>query len=113
MATLSFGLGDNIPVNTIIGLPTLKQWKIVLNVDEGYATSKAFSLYFDLSFKHAATGLPPSVTFTSDQFVRPAHPNSVGMPLLTILACKPSQPVLLTNNQNIIHFQVPIADDSE
>ena len=32
--TLSFGLGDAISVNAIIGLPTFREWKIVLDVDD-------------------------------------------------------------------------------
>ena len=34
MMTLSFGLGEKILVNVIIGLPTFREWQLVLDVDE-------------------------------------------------------------------------------
>jgi hypothetical protein len=48
--TISFGLGESISVNAIIGLPTLKEFKMVLDVDSGIATSKLLNKDFKLSF---------------------------------------------------------------
>ena len=51
---LSFGLGKAIKVNAIIGLPTFKQWKLILDLDANRATSKILGVYFDLCLEHAA-----------------------------------------------------------
>ena len=63
MITLSFGLAEAISVNSIIGLLTFCEWKIVLDVDDNKLASKALNQYFDLSFQHAASGLPPGAIF--------------------------------------------------
>ena len=71
--TLSFGLGKAIKVNAIIGLPTFKQWKIILDLDTNRATSNHLGVYFDLCFQYAAQGLPPNVKFNVTNFIRPAR----------------------------------------
>ena len=63
MITISLGLGEDIYINVIIGLPTFYKWKIMFDVDDDKADSKSLNQYFDLSFKHAASGLPPGVIF--------------------------------------------------
>ena len=45
---LSFGLGQAIKVNAIIGLPTFKTWKLILDLEANRATSKILGVYFDL-----------------------------------------------------------------
>ena len=72
---LSFGLGKAIKVNAIIGLPTFKKWKLILDLDANRATSKILGVYFDLCFEHAAKGLPEDAIFDSTNFVRPPRPN--------------------------------------
>ena len=80
---LSFGLGKAIKVNGIIGLPTFKTWKLILDLEENRATSKTLGVYFDLCFEHAAKGLPQKFIFDSTNFVQPPRPNSTGLALLT------------------------------
>ena len=79
---LSFGLGESISVNAIIGLPTLKEWKMVMDMDSGIATSKLLRQEFPLTFKHAASGFPDGVTFVQDEFVRPLRHTPSGLALL-------------------------------
>ena len=104
--TLSFGLGTAIAVNAIIGLPTFKKWKLILDLDAERATSKSLNVYFDLCFEHAARGLPKDVTFDSKQFIRPARQNATGLALLTRCAAAISTPdpsaviINLTNGAN-------------
>ena len=80
--TLSFGLGAAIRVNAIIGLPTFKEWKIILDVDSKRASSKVLNCYFDLCFQHAAMGFPQGVTFDPSTFIRPHRPTTTGLSLL-------------------------------
>ena len=79
--TLEFGLGESISVNAIIGLPTLKEWKMVIDMDSCTATSKLLNLNFELAFQHAASGFPDGVTFKKEDFVRPQRPTSSGLAL--------------------------------
>lgn len=69
--TISFGLGDSIAVNGIIGLPTLREWKMVLDIDEGIAYSKLLNLRWNMEFIDASQGLPQGVSFTEKDFVPP------------------------------------------
>ena len=80
--TLSFGLGESIQVNAIIGLPTIKEWKLVLDVDGKIATSKEIGIDFDLCFQHAATGFPEGISFDPATFVRPQQVTNMGLSLL-------------------------------
>ena len=68
--TLAFGHGESISVNDIIELPTLKEWKMVIDIDSGTVTSKLLGQKFELAFQHAASGFPEDVTFKKGYFVR-------------------------------------------
>jgi len=66
---LAFGLGAEVVVNAIIGLPTLKKWKATIDVGNDEFVSKLLDLDH---YRHGAdTGLPSSMKFTSQDFVRP------------------------------------------
>ena len=43
-ATISFGLGKHVQVNAIIGLPTIRLWKLVLDLDDNKFYSKVLNL---------------------------------------------------------------------
>ena len=60
------------------------------------AISKSLGIYFNLSYKQAATCLPPSVEFSQDNFVRPTRTTAVGTALVTTLSGEPEQPVIIT-----------------
>ena len=77
--TISFGLGEAITVNTILGLPTFCDLKLVLDIDDSCVTSKVLGIYFDLCFQHAATGFPTGVTFSKKDFVRPPRQTTTGL----------------------------------
>ena len=61
---LKFGLGEDIKVNAIIGIPQLKIWELLINLKENKCVSPYFNLWFPIEFNNAATGLPPNVLFT-------------------------------------------------
>ena len=63
VVTLSFGIGKAITVNANIGLPTFREWSLVLDVSENRVTSKLLGIYFDIVYQHAAPGFPDGVTF--------------------------------------------------
>lgn len=69
--TISFGLGDSITVNGIVGLPTLREWKMVLDMDYGVTYSKLLNLRWNMEFIDASQGLPNGVSFTEKDFVPP------------------------------------------
>ena len=80
--TLSFGLGEAIKVNTMLGLPTFRALKLVLDVDDAKVTYKLLSIDFELCFQHAASGFPAGVKFDRSNFVRPIRKNTTGLALL-------------------------------
>ena len=59
--TISFGFGEFVSVSLIIGLPTLREWKIVLDVDGGIPFSKLLNINFDLAFQHDTSGFPDGI----------------------------------------------------
>jgi hypothetical protein len=81
--TLSFGLGDSITVNAIIGLPTFHEWQLILDVSNSRVISNTLELFFDLEYKNAATGLPDGVNFKTEDFIRPRRINSSGRALIS------------------------------
>jgi hypothetical protein len=75
---LSFGLGKDIQVNTIIGLPQIKAWKILLDLDDDKCFARLFNIWLPIEYNDAATGLPQNVQFTENDFKRPAHTTRTG-----------------------------------
>lgn len=69
--TISFGLGNSIAVNGIVSLTTLRDWKMVLDMDDGIAYSKLLNLQWNIEFIDASQGLPHGVSFTEKDFVPP------------------------------------------
>ena len=92
-ATLSFGLGKDIQVNAIIGLPQIKTWKVLLDLDDNKCFAKAFNIWLPIEYDDAATGMPPNVQFTADDFKRPAHTTTTGGLLYSKTTDASSRPV--------------------
>ena len=51
---------------------------MVLDIDKNQANSKTLNWYFELSYQHAAMGLPSGITFSHENFIRPSQPNNIG-----------------------------------
>ena len=84
-ATIKFGLGRDISVNAIIGIPTIKALKLLLDLDDNRCLSKVLGIWFPFVYTDAAPGLPAGVTFDSKDFVRPLCATKDGELLLTKL----------------------------
>ena len=52
---LDFGLRESISVNAIIGLPTLKELMVFIDMNSGTATSNILRQNFDIAFQHTAS----------------------------------------------------------
>ena len=98
--TLSFGLGASIRVNAIIGLPTLRKWKMVLDINGGIASSKLINCYLDLKFQHAATGFPKGIALNPSTFVKPNKYTGTGLALLAQAAAANELPSEDNNAKN-------------
>ena len=70
---LYFGIGEDICVNVIIGLPTFRKWKLVLDIYDGQVTSKYVGVYFDVCFQHAVSSFPEVVSTDKRDFSRNTH----------------------------------------
>ena len=55
---IDFGLGKEVSVNAIIGIPTLKQWKAIIIFEGNFITSPFLQTQFTLIYKPANTGIP-------------------------------------------------------
>ena len=75
---LSFGLGAEVAVNAIIGLPTLRKWKASIDIGNDNFVSKLLDLSFPLFYQGADSGLPNTITFKKGDFVRPRPITKVG-----------------------------------
>ena len=102
MMTLLFGLGGKSLVNAIISLSTFRKWQLVLDVDENQVFSKLLDTVFDLSFQHAASGLPANIIFSKKDCIRLIRPNSYGNTLVTQLATTTVAYVLIEESDNIV-----------
>ena len=103
--TISFGLGQGIAVNSIIGLPTLRQWGMNLCLGTGKMIAPALKTRFDIEYENAGNCLPKDVVFKMTDFVRP---NSAAQPLSSPQA---SIHAILDDIKNADAELVAISDD--
>ena len=111
MITISFGLGDSISVNAIIGLPTFKAWELVLDLSADRVSSKPLDVDFALLYQHAATGLPPTVTFDASDFVRPIRSTKIGTTLSSQFDSTSKPESILTKNDNTVVLNILQEED--
>ena len=90
-----------VSMNAIIGLPTFRAWKLVLDLSADHVSSKLLDVDFDLSYQHAATGLPPTVTFDTSNFIQPIRSTTIGTMLSTQVDSTNKPELSLTKNDNI------------
>ena len=82
--TISFGLGADIAVNSIIELPTLRIWGGLVDFSNNKFTTPAIHTQFPLLYEPTKQGLPPSIEFPEGTFIRPNYgQNNVFSALLT------------------------------
>ena len=75
---LSFGLGAEVAVNAIIGLPTLRKWGASIDIGKDTFITTLLDLSFPLLYKGADSGLPSTVKFDGKDFVRPRPVTAAG-----------------------------------
>ena len=68
---LSFGLGAGVAVNTIIGLPTLRQWGGSIDLGLNRLTAPALKIKFQLHYEPTKLEIPIGVEFERKDFIRP------------------------------------------
>ena len=68
---LSFGLGDSVAINSLVGIPITKAWQCVLDFNNNSMIALGLNTRFPLIFEATRHGLPPGVIFLASDFVRP------------------------------------------
>ena len=80
---LSFGLGDSVTVNSIVGVPTIKEWKCIFDFESHELVARGLNTKFPLVYEATTHGLPPGVMFDNADFVRPMNDTTGATALLT------------------------------
>ena len=70
-SVLSFGLGADVAVNSLIGLPTLRKWGGVFDFGDNFFISRSFNTKFPLCYEPTKNELPANVVFNDGDFNRP------------------------------------------
>ena len=71
---LSFALGDDVNVNTIIGLPTLKAWNADILLSTNQVAAWNISTRFPVQYESSDPGLPTNTVFNPEtDFIRPKN----------------------------------------
>ena len=68
---ISFGLGDNVTVNSILGLPQLKEWNADMLFSKNLLVATNIDQTFSLEYSATTSGLPNGVSFTKEDFKDP------------------------------------------
>ena len=58
---LSFGLGRDIAVNSIIGKPTIKTWKCIVKFNSDYLILNWLHTKFPMTYKIANSKMPSGI----------------------------------------------------
>lgn len=74
---LSFGLGADVAVRSIIGKPTLKAWQCNVDFGEDKLVSPLLLRRWDLIYEAARQGLPQGITFNKSEFRRPSATGTI------------------------------------
>ena len=69
-AVLSFGLGEDVIVNSIISIPTLRQWSGIFDFRENNAVTRSMYKTFPLHSDPIKQGLPQNISFEAANFTR-------------------------------------------
>ena len=68
---VSFGLGKDVAVRSILGLPTLRQWQSSIDFASNKLVCPKLQRRFDLHYERARQGLPDGIHFNKSDFQRP------------------------------------------
>ena len=73
---LSFGLGASVAVNSIVGIPTIKEWKFVMDLESNTLVACGINTEFLMHYKATKHGIPKGIVFNSTYFVCLFHGNT-------------------------------------
>ena len=97
-AVISFGLGRDIAVNSIIGVPTIRKWGMSMCFMSNTITAHHIKVKFSTVYERSKNGLPSSVEFDSSEFIRPGvHPTAVATALVTNLTTQDQTAIAITD----------------
>ena len=116
---ISFGLGEDIAANSLLGLPTLKRWKALIDLEDESLIARSIQTTFKMESKPSKPGLPANVTFYEKDFKRPPPtPDSRGIVALTQTDLGSQESSAITDNsrrdqwQQISSMQSSITTDT-
>ena len=76
---ITFNIRATVSTNSILGIPTLTSWEMILDLDQNKAFSKTMQIWFPLLFSDSSPGLPiDSSFFSASDFVRPKQQTPSG-----------------------------------
>ena len=81
-ATVKFGLGKDIRVNAILGLPQQAAWRMIIDLNENKCFCQSLGMVFPFEFHDAAKGLPSNIKFSHEDFMRPPSETKIGNSLI-------------------------------
>ena len=97
-AVFSFGLGRDIAVNSIIGVPTIRKWGMSMCFMSNTITAHHIKVKFSTVYERSKNGLPPSVEFDPNEFIRPGDsPTTVATALVTNLSTQDQTAIAITD----------------
>lgn len=84
--TLAFGLGKDVAVNAVVGIPTLKHWGCAISFIDNTLQCLHIKKSFPLCYGTANKGLPAHIKFNvNTDFRRPRQPTAEGQAFLISL----------------------------
>ena len=111
---ISFGLGENVTVNSILGLPQLKLWDADLSFSKNKLIAHSIDQEFPLEYSATASGLPSGVNFTDINFKDPTNE-----PVTTIYNQKTDKPQVIekvtdstTNGYSVRSVELFVTEDN-
>ena len=76
---ISFGLGESIAVNSIVGLPFLAHWKASICFHSNSLSSTLLKMKFPLIYEPTKVGVPDGDTFTKSDFIQPSSTKPISV----------------------------------
>ena len=106
---LSFGLGRDISVRAIIGVPTLKSWGSAIHVGDSQLRCPTLNKTFPLSYMPVTPGLPDGINFTAADFRRPSATSTIMLLSANIFSnttAPPPMPLDLDNSLPGVRIEI-------
>jgi hypothetical protein len=96
--TISFGLGNDMTVNTILGMPLIKDLGMTPDFRAGTVACTDSPATFDLEYKETTCGVPPADTTASAFIALPLDEMYPAPSTPRVNDCAPSPPIAATDD---------------